>query len=239
MAVRLARSPEERARQEAAAVLAQVPEELAQGPSKTRRHTGWPIRAACSVCDAAVPRLVALPAPTPSLRLLADQTAELLRGVSPALNGLALLVADPARPVARSRGVRRLRIPDWLPPFVNAGRTFVAIGAAELFWIVTAWPNGAGAITFATIVVILFAPRADQAYTTAISFLIGSILTVAIAATIKFAVLPKMETFVGFSLIIGFVLVPVGAFLALQWQPREQRRLRSNLPVPARPGRPG
>jgi uncharacterized membrane protein len=88
----------------------------------------------------------------------------------------------------------------------------VAIGAAELFWIVTAWPNGAGAITFATIVVILFAPRADQAYTTAIGFLIGSILTVAIAATIKFAVLPKVETFVGFSLIIGFVLVPVGTF---------------------------
>ena len=59
------------------------------------------------VCDAAVPRLVALPAATPSLRLLADQTAELLGGISPALNGLALLVADPAWPVARSRGVRR------------------------------------------------------------------------------------------------------------------------------------
>jgi hypothetical protein len=44
MAVRLARSPEERARQEAAAVLAQVPEELRPGPSKTRRHAGWPIR---------------------------------------------------------------------------------------------------------------------------------------------------------------------------------------------------
>lgn len=75
----------------------------------------------------------------------------------------------------------------------------MAIGAAELFWIVTAWPNGAAAITFATIVVILFAPRADQAYTTAIGFLIGSILTVAIAATIKFGVLPKVEAFVGFS----------------------------------------
>jgi uncharacterized membrane protein YccC len=220
MAVRLARSPEERARQEAAAVLAQVPEELRPGPEQDEA-TRWmadPSRL-LRVCDAAVPRLVALPAATPSLRLLADQTAELLGGISPALNGLALLVADPARPVARSRGVRRLRIPDWLPPFVNAGRTFVAIGAAELFWIVTAWPNGAGAITFATIVVSLFAPRADQAYTTAIGFLIGSILTVAIAATIKFAVLPKVETFVGFSLIIGFVLVPVGAFLALQWQP--------------------
>src|SRR5438552_11858209 len=36
-------------------------------------------------------------------------------------------------------------------------------------------------------------------YTTAIGFLIGSILTVAIAATIKFGVLPKVEAFVGFS----------------------------------------
>ena len=58
-------------------------------------------------------------------------------------------------------------MPDWLPPLVNAGRAFVVIGAAELFWIVTEWPNGAGAITFAAIVVILFAPRADQAYATA------------------------------------------------------------------------
>ena len=139
MAVRLARSPEERAQQEAAAVLAQVPEEHRPGPEQDEA-TRWmadPSRL-LRVCDAAVPRLVALPAPTPSLRLLADQTAELLRGISPALNGLALLVADPARPVARSRGVRRLRIPDWLPPFVDAGRTFVAMGAAELFWIVTA-----------------------------------------------------------------------------------------------------
>ncbi len=49
--------------------------------------------------------------------------------------------------------------------------------------------------------------------------MIGSILTVAIAATLKFAALPNVETFAGFSLIIGVVLVPVGAFLALQWQP--------------------
>ena len=168
------------------------------------------------MCDAAVPRLVALPAGTPSLRLLADQAAEVLAGMSRALNGLALLVADPARPV---RGRRRLRVPDWLPPLVNAGRAFVVIGAAELFWIVTEWPSGAQAITFAAIGVILFAPRADQAYDTAMGFMIGSILTACITATLKFAELPNVETFAGFSLIIGFVLVPVGAFLALQWQP--------------------
>jgi uncharacterized membrane protein YccC len=67
--------------------------------------------------------------------------------------------------------------------------------------------------------VILFAPRADQAYTTAIGFIIGSILTVALAATLLFAVFPNVETFVTFSVIIGFVLVPVGTALALQWQP--------------------
>jgi uncharacterized membrane protein YccC len=64
--------------------------------------------------------------------------------ISHALNGLAVLVADPARPAFyRSHGIRRLRIADWLPALVNAGRAFVVIGRAELFWIVTEWPNGA------------------------------------------------------------------------------------------------
>jgi uncharacterized membrane protein YccC len=219
-AVVLARLPEHSARQEADAVLSRVPEELRLGPEQDG-PTRWladPARL-LQACEAAVRRLVALPAAVPSLRLLADQAAEALAGLSQALNGLALLVADPARAVARSRGSRRLRIPDWLPPLANGGRAFVVIGAAELFWIATAWPGGANAITFAAIIVILFAPRADQAYTTAIGFMIGAILTVAIAATLKFAVLPNVETFAGFSLIIGFVLVPVGALLALQWQP--------------------
>jgi uncharacterized membrane protein YccC len=151
--------------------------------------------------------------------LLADQTREAIAGISQALNGLTLLVADPARPVARDRGVRRLRVPDWLPPLVNAGRAFLAIGAVALFWIVTEWPNGAAAMTFASIIVILFVPRADQAYTTAIGFMIGSVFAVVICATLKFAVLPNVETFASFSLIIGFVLVPVGTLLALHWQP--------------------
>jgi len=218
-AVLLAGLPEERARREADAALAEVPEEFRTRPEQAEAK-GWladPTRL-LRASNAAVRRLAALPARTPSLRLLADQTAEALAGISLALGVLALLVAGPAGPVARDRG-RRLRIPDWLPPLVNAGRAFVVIGAVELFWIITAWPSGANAIVFAAIVVILFAPRADQAYTTAIGFMIGSILTVAITATVKFAILPNVETFASFSLIVGFVLVPVGTFLALQWQP--------------------
>jgi uncharacterized membrane protein YccC len=218
VAIVLARSS--RARREAGSVLAEIPGPLraASDGNEATRWLAGPARL-LGDCDAAMRRLAALPAATPTLRLLADKTAEALAGISQALNALALLVADPARPVARVRDNRRLRIADWLPPITNAGRAFVVIGVAELFWVVTAWPGGANAITFAAIIVILFAPRADQAYTIAIGFIIGSVLTVALAATLLFAVLPNVETFVTFGLIIGFVLVPVGTALALQWQP--------------------
>ena len=211
--VLLARLPKGRARAEASAVLAEVPEELRAQPGQDEA-TRWMADPAglLRICDAAVGMLVALPARTPSLRLLADQTADVLAGISHALNGLALLVTDPFRPVARD--FRRLRIPDWLPPLVNAGRAFVVIGAAQLFWIVTEWPNGAGAMTFAAIGVILLAPRADQAYVAAVGFTVGTSLTAGFAAIIGFAVLPNRETFAGLSLAIGLVLVPAGAGLA-------------------------
>src|SRR5258708_27140030 len=71
------------------------------------------------MCETGVRALIALPAGTPSLRLLADHTAEVLAGMSRALNGLALLVDDPARSVPRRRGLR-LRVPDCRPPLLTA-----------------------------------------------------------------------------------------------------------------------
>jgi uncharacterized membrane protein YccC len=229
-ALLLARSPRERARQEAGAVLTRVPAELRLGPEQDQ-PTRWMADPSglLRACDAAVRGLVALPAGTPALRLLADQTAEVLAGISHAVNGLALLVADPARSVSRSRGIRRLRIPDWLPPLVNAGRAFVVIGAAELFWIFTEWPNGAGAITFAAIIVILLAPRADQAYAAAMSFMVGTGLSAISAAIIAFAVLPNLEGFAAFSIAIGLVLVPAGAGLAQPWQPMVFTAMTANF----------
>jgi uncharacterized membrane protein YccC len=170
------------------------------------------------IYEAAVRRLIALPAGTPALRMLADKTAEALAGMSHALNGLALLVADPARPVSRQRGVFRLRVPDWLPAAVNAGRAFVTIGAVALFWIVSAWPNGAVAITWAAISVILFAPQADQAYATAVSFTVGTGIAAVAAAIIAFAVLPGSETFAAFCVAIGVWLIPTGAAALQPWQ---------------------
>jgi uncharacterized membrane protein YccC len=218
VASHLVRVSPSQARQEAEAVLQAVPPELrsASVQGEPARWIDDPVGLR-RICEAAVRRLIALPAGTPSLRLLADQTAEVLAGISQALNGLALLVDDPARPVPRRGGVR-LRLPDLLPSLVNAGRAFVTIGAVELFWIITEWPNGAGAITFAAIGVILLAPRADQAYAAAMSFMVGTALSAAFAAIIAFAVLPNSETFAAFSLALGLVLVPAGAGMAQPWR---------------------
>jgi uncharacterized membrane protein YccC len=218
VAVHLRSLSADRARQVSDSVLQGVPQELRSALEK-----GAPTRWASDpaglrrICEAALRQLMALPTGAPSLRLLADQTAKVLAGISQALNGLALLVDDPARPVPWGSRVR-LRVPDWLPSLVNAGRAFVVIGAAELFWIVTEWPNGAQAITFAAIVVILLAPRADQAYAVAKGFMIGTSLTAVFAAVVAFAILPNRETFPAFSLAIGLVLVPAGAGIAQPWQ---------------------
>ena len=53
-----------------------------------------------------------------------------------ALDALMLLLAHPSRAHSRVRGIR-FYVPDWQPALVNAGRAFLTIGAAEVFWIIT------------------------------------------------------------------------------------------------------
>ena len=215
--LRLARLPDQAARQQADAVLLSLPPELrsAPVPGDPSAWSGDPL-AMRRVCAAAVRKLLAMPAASPSLRLLVDQTAQVLAGLCHALDGLAELVADPAR--RRSSRRARLRVPDWLPCLVNAGRAFVTIGAVEVFWIVTEWPNGASAITFTAIGVILFAPRADEAYAITMRFMVGVGAAAVCAAIVAFAALPNVESFAGFSMVMGLFLVPAGALVAQPWQ---------------------
>ena len=81
-------------------------------------------------------------------------------------------------------------MPNWLPALIAAGRTFVTVGAMALFWIVTGWPGGALAMTFAAIVELLLAPRADETYGAAMIFTIGAVLDLILTAIVAFAVLP-------------------------------------------------
>jgi uncharacterized membrane protein YccC len=209
--------PSKQSRREADIVLKHIPQELYAVPT-AGEATDWVIDAsgARRACAAAARALTALPNRTPSLRLLADQTARALLGIRRAFDGV-LLLADPARSVPKF-GSTRLNVPDLLPSLLDGLRVFATIGAVELLWIVTEWPNGPQALVFATIGVILFSPKSDQAHATVVSFMVGVALSAVFAAIVEFAVLPRVETFAGFSLAIGLVLVPAGALMAQSWQ---------------------
>jgi len=170
------------------------------------------------VCEEAMRTLLALPAGTPSLRLLADETAKVLSGMLRVLDGLALLVDAPNQLPPDHRGFR-LSVSDWLPALVNAARAFVAIGAVEFFWLVTAWPNGASAVVFVAVVVLLLSPKGDLAYGGAIAFALGTVGSVLCAAIIKFAALPALETFPALCAAIRLFLIPAGFALARSRQP--------------------
>ena len=218
VAARLARLRGEAARHETDAVLQSLPQELRSAPEQAgpKRWMADPIGMR-QIYAAAAATLLAVPAGTPSLRLVADQTAKVLVGLSHVLEALALLVGGSAGSPSGRR--LRLYVPDWLPALVNAGRAFVAIGAAAVFWIVTEWPNGASAITWTAIPVILLAPQADAAYARTMSFVAGTGLAAVCAAIVLFAVLPRLSTFVGLGIAMGAYLVPAGALMAKPpWQ---------------------
>jgi uncharacterized membrane protein YccC len=215
VATHLSRSSSPVNRQRAETILSSVPAALRSGSPAQWTLDPLGLR---HVYGEATRILLVLPAGTPSMRLLAGETVKVLAGMMDLLDGLALLAGTPNQ-APRPTHVSRLSIPDWLPAFVNAGRAFVAIAAVELFWVATAWPNGASPIVFVTAVVLLLAPRGDLAYLGALAFAIGVTCSVLCAAIIKFAVLPAFETFPAFCVVIGLFFVPVGFAIARSRQP--------------------
>ena len=152
-------------------------------------------------CDAAAKAAVRIEARSPASQLLATAAAAGAIGAARAFNGLTLIV-DPRR-TRREDALARLHIPDWLPPTVVAVRAFVTVGVASLFWIATAWSSGPLAITFAIIVAVLFPLQGDRAYSAALIFLFGCVLSAALAAILMFGVLPAVTTFPGLCLALG------------------------------------
>jgi uncharacterized membrane protein YccC len=149
-------------------------------------------------------------------RVLVDAVDAALQALERVANGVTLLVAPGREQPDWSR--KYLHVADYLPAILNAFRVIVALAAAELAWIVTAWPGGQTMITFAAICVILFSAKSEDAYPTTVAFATGTVISVAIAAILNFAVLPALHGFVELSLMLGCVLVPVGALSAGTWR---------------------
>ena len=214
---RLRRAPGSSGAQEALHVLHTIPAEL-RATLEANEPSPWlsdPARKR-GLCSAAIDTLAEMPSRTITLRLLADQTAAVIAGFSQVLDGLALLAGDTVRVRSLGRGFE-LHVPDWLPPLVNAGRTFATIVAVQIFWIWTEWPNGSLAITFATLTVILLSPRSDESYAAAVKFTVGTAIAALGAAIALFAALPNVDSFVGFAIVLALFLIPAGAMIAQPW----------------------
>jgi uncharacterized membrane protein YccC len=195
-------------RREAENILRSIPLELrwSQEPSTPARWADDPVSVR-SIYAEAERRLLALSVGTPSLRLLVDETTKVFSGILHVLDALAVLVDAHGQPPSEHRGGRP-NVPDRLPALVNAARAFVTIGMVELFWVATAWPNGATAMMFAANVLLLLSPLGDRAYGGAIAGVLAVVVSAICAAITKFAALPALETFPSFCGAIGLFLVP-------------------------------
>ncbi len=155
-------------------------------------------------------KLAAFEAETPSLRLIADKTAEGLFGLAHAFDGL-LLVINPES-VLGLRGRSHLRVPDFLPAIVNGIRSFLTVGATALLWIITGWPNGDAAMTFALVITVAQVPRGDGAYAGGLAFSAATIWSSVLAMIATFIILPLIPmNFPALALALGCVLVPTAA----------------------------
>jgi uncharacterized membrane protein YccC len=148
-------------------------------------------------------------ADAPPLLVAANACAEGLLGLVSALDALASL--DGSRSSVASWHKGRLRAFDWLPAVIVAARVVLAIGAVELLWIASAWPDGGNAVAYVAVSAILFSPRGLQGYASARTFLIGCTLGIVLGGTTRFFVLPICADFGEFCLALALVLVPLGA----------------------------
>ncbi len=196
-------------RREAHAVHDELPRDRLSPDASGSAKRPAELRAAC--CRAAR-SLTRFNAQTPSQRLLADSAAEGMLGMARALNGLTGVVdRSDMIPV---RGTARLHVPDWLPPSINAVRVFLSVEAISLFWIASAWPSGALAITFCAVIVDLLPLQGDLAYFASMTFLKGCVLAAGVAAVLVFGILPRVTSFPSLCLALGLALVPLGFLLA-------------------------
>ncbi|WP_422030076.1 FUSC family protein [Reyranella sp.] len=216
LSLRLSALPSEVAAQQAGRILQLAPQfALADAqPQPAAAATASPDRGSYAATARA---LLREPAASPSMRLLADETARIMAGFCRMLDGLALL-RDGRVPLTSTR--KRRRAPsDLLPALVAALRSFSVVLIAAALWIATAWPNGSTAIVWAALATVIFAAAGDESFARVSAWALGTGMAAGCAAVTAFAVLPNVQSFVGLSLVLGLYLVPAGALSYLPLKP--------------------
>jgi uncharacterized membrane protein YccC len=151
-----------------------------------------------------------------SARLVVDSIVRALQALEHVANALVLTTRSGEG--ATTGWTPRPRVPDVLPPVLNGVRIFLALLFAEVFWIVTDWPDGPTLITFTAIGVILFSARAEAAFAGAVEFTIGCAGASVVAVILNLAILPAVPSdFLGLAVVLSLVLVPLGMLAAGSW----------------------
>jgi uncharacterized membrane protein YccC len=157
-------------------------------------------------------------APDLSSRLIVHGVRRTLQAFEHVTQALMLLTN---RDIVSPKTLRtRLYVPDSLPVALNALRIIIALSVAELFWMLTGWPDGPKMILFTAVGLLVFSARVADAYSRALEYAIGTAFAGAVAVLLNFAVLPALHSdFLSLALVLCIVFVPVGMLAAGSWRP--------------------
>jgi uncharacterized membrane protein YccC len=123
----------------------------------------------------------------------------------------------------RGGAILTLKHRDHVMAFHSALAAILAVGLTSVFWIATAWPEGAGAASLAAIACAFFAAQ-DDPVPNIVGFLIAAVIALVVDAIYLFAILPQAHDFE--MLVLAFAPV----FLTLG--------LLASMPATARSGGP-
>ncbi|MCA3778691.1 MAG: FUSC family protein [Burkholderia sp.] len=143
--------------------------------------------------------------PDTSRLLTLDRLAALLAGFERAFASQALL-DRPEPPPAR---VRYAFHHDPVLAWHNGIRAFIAVLAASVIWIVTAWPSGAGFVAITAVVGALFSTRPNSVRA-AVGFLKGTACAAVAGVVCNFILLPAVSGFEMLAYILGVFLIGTG-----------------------------
>ncbi|MFM0032442.1 FUSC family protein [Paraburkholderia madseniana] len=135
------------------------------------------------------------------------------------LNRLGLLLAALDKGLMRTALIDRANAPPSRLDFAfhrdpvlgwhNGIRAFVAVLVASAFWILSAWPSGAGFVTIVGVVSALFSTRPNSV-AGALGFLKGASCAAIVGAVCNFVLLPAVSGFALLAYIVGFFMVGTG-----------------------------